>query len=310
MVRTFSVTVCVAAALAGGLAAQEPARVFKSSVAVVPISAVVRDGRGRPITTLKASDFVVRDNGEARPILAFDTDAATPLTIAVVVDTSGSMRLDSKRAAARQVVGALTAELREGVDAVGLFTFDATLHEVRSFTDHTASLDAALGDAVPFGVTSLYDAIAETARRLEARPSGRRAIVVLTDGVDTSSLLAPSDVSSRASAIDVPVYVVATVQKVDQIGYAERATSPASRSTADARDLARWTGGELLWATSAWDAASAARQILSELRHQYVMAVDSAVDGNWRRLDVRVRDPHMIVRARSGYFARDAHPER
>jgi Ca-activated chloride channel homolog len=311
MLRTIPLIVCLAcAAFEAMVDAQNAAPVFKSSVTVVPISAVVRDHRGRTITTLKASDFEVRDNGEPRPILAFQTDESTALTIALLVDTSGSMRLESKLAAAREVVTEIATELRDGIDAVGLFTFDAALHEVHEFTRHPASLDSALTDAAPFGATSLYDSIAETARRLEALPSVRRAIVVLTDGVDTSSALTPTEVSARASAIDVPVYVVATVPRIDQANYVERAASPTARSTADARDLALWTGGDLLWASNAWGAASAARQILAELRHQYFIAVDSARDSAWRRLDVRVRDRRLTVRARSGYFGRDSRPVR
>ena len=272
---------------------------------MVPISAVVRDSRGRAVTTLKQADFEVRDNGEPRKILSFHTDNASPLTIAVLVDTSGSMRHETKLAAARQVVSAIAAELRPGVDAVGLFSFDSVLREMQPFTDRPAPLTAALADADPFGVTSLYDAINETARRVAARPAVRRAIVVLTDCVDTSSALAPAEVSGRASAIDVPVYVVATVPKIDQVDYTERSYAPSAQATSDARHLALWTGGDLFWATNDIDALAAGRLILSELRHQYVIAVDSAADANWRRLEVRVRDRKLIVRARSGYFGRD-----
>jgi VWFA-related protein len=258
------------------------------------------------VTTLKASDFEVRDNGEPRRILSFHTDNASPLTIAVLVDTSGSMRHDAKLAAARQVVSAITGQLRSGIDSVGLFTFDSVLREVQPFTDQPDSVDTALADAAPFGVTSLYDAIAETARRVAATPAVRRAIVVLTDCVDTSSALAPAEVSGRASAIDVPVYVVATVPKIDQIDYTERSLAPGAQSTSDARHLALWTGGDLLWATNDLDALTAGRLILSELRQQYVIAVDSAADANWRRLEVKVRDRKLVVRARSGYFGRDS----
>jgi Ca-activated chloride channel family protein len=304
MVRKIVFTaMCVAlSASDAALHAQQALPVFKSSVALVPISAVVRDGHGRTISTLTAADFEIRDNGEQRQILSFQADDATPLTIAVLVDTSGSMRLESKLASAREVVAAIAGSLRDGVDAVGMFAFDAALHELHGFTEHPASIHAALGDAAPFGATSLYDAIAETARRIERRPSVRRAIVVLTDGIDTSSALAPAAVSAIASAIDVPVYVVATVPGIDALTYLERASAPNARATADTRDLAQWTGGDLLWATSATTAASAARAILTELRHQYLIAVDSAADSSWRRLDVRVRNPRLTVRARSGYY--------
>jgi len=311
MFQKSAVIVCTACGIFGtAVGAQQAPPLFKSSVAAVPISAVVRDNRGRTVTTLKATDFEVRDNGEPKPILTFAIDETMPLTIAVLVDTSGSMLLDSKLAAARQVVNDLSASLRDGIDTIGVFTFDEALHELNAFTEHPASVETSLSHAAPFGVTSLYDAIAETARRLDARLTGRRAIIVVTDGVDTHSALAPADVSARASAIDAPVYIVATAPKIDQANYVERAASPNARSMADAQDLALWTGGTLLWASSAIDAAFASRQILTEIRHQYLIAVDSAGDGVWRRLDVRVRNSRLTVRARSGYFGRDLDPSR
>jgi Ca-activated chloride channel family protein len=303
MNNTFRAAVCLVSVLRAAVGlAQEPVPVFRSSVAVVPIGAVVVDDRGRMVTTLKASDFEVRDNGEARALVSFHVDETAPVAIAVLVDTSGSMRLESKLAAARGVVSSLAASLRPGVDAVGLFTFDASLHELQAFTTFPGSLRSTLDDAAPFGATSLYDAIAETARRLQGQSEGRRAMLVLTDGVDTSSALAAGEVSARASALDVPVYIVATVQKIDQASYRERTANPDGRSTADARDLALWTGGDLRWATSTADAAAAGREILAELRQQYVMSVDAAADGAWRRLEVNVRDRRLRVRARSGYY--------
>ena len=296
--------------VAGRVAAQDAVPSFKSSVDLVPISAVVRDSRGRPVTNLTAADFEVRDAGEIRRIVGFEADDHSPVTIAILVDTSGSMRLESKIGAAREVVRQFTADLQDGRDEVGLFTFDRGLHELHAFTDHPAAVNGSLTDAAPFGATSLYDAIAETARRLEDRPARRRAIVVLTDAVDTSSTLSPADVSARASAIDAPVYVVATVPKIDWLNYAERAAGPNARSTADARDLALWTGGDLLWAAGAEDAAARARQILAELRQQYFIAVESVPVDDWRPLDVRVRAPRLSVRARGGYFARDHHDPR
>ena len=117
--------------------------------------------------------------------------------------------------------------------------------------------------------------------------------------------------SGRASAIDVPVYIVATVPKIDQVDYTERSSRPVRSPPSDARHLALWTGGDLLWATNDIDAAAAGRLILSELRHQYVIAVDSATDANWRRLEVQVRDrrhdrprPQRLLRPRQRHQRR------
>src|SRR4051812_522790 len=306
MLKHTLVTITLACtAVSGSAVAQDAVASFKASVDVVPISAVVRDARGRTITTLQAGDFEVRDNGLLRPILAFQAEDHAPVTIAILIDTSGSMRLGSKVAAAREVVGRLAADLQDGVDEVGLFTFDDGLHELHPFTDHPAAVNASFADAAPFGITSLYDAIAETARRLERRPAQRRAIVVVTDGVDTGSTLSPSEVSARASAIDAPVYVVATVPRIDHASYVDRASGANPRSTADVRDLALWTGGDLLWATAVGEAAASARRIVSELRQQYMIAIEAAAADDWRPIEVRVRNRRLVVRTRAGYFGRE-----
>jgi VWFA-related protein len=288
--------------LAPAAAQEQPAvPTFKSSVEVVPISAIVRDRHGRMVTSLTAADFEVVDKGERRSILDFQTDKASPITLAVLVDTSGSMRVGAKLAFAREVLKRLAVDLQDGRDEVSLFTFDAALHEQQPFTLHPAALEGALDGADPFGVTSLYDAIAETARRLGDRPAPRRAVVVITDGLDTSSARTAPEVSGLASSIDAPVYVVATVPPIDYMAQAERGTNTA-RFSADLRDLATWTGGDLLWVTAPTDAGLQARQIISELRHQYLITIEPALDQAWRPIDVRVRDRRLTVRARSGYF--------
>jgi hypothetical protein len=99
-----------------------------------------------------------------------------------------------------------------------------------------------------FGTTSLYDATAAAARQLAARSAAHKAIIVLTDGVDTSSTLAAPQVSGLASSIAVPVYIVATVPLIDQRSMLETAERAAGTDAADLRDLAEWTGGQLVFA--------------------------------------------------------------
>lgn len=284
---------------------QEPAPTFKSSVALVPISAVVRDRHGRLVTSLTAADFEVRDKGERRRILSFQTDRTGPITLALLVDLSGSMRVGPKLGFARKVLQRLVDQLRDGRDEVALYTFDEALHEEQPFTLHPSAIGSALSGAEPFGTTSLYDAIAATAHRFEDRPAARRAIVVFTDGVDTSSTLTPSAVSALASSIDVPVYVVVTVPPIDYTQFVEKEAARPGRVEGDLRDLAAWTGGDLLWATVPEDTVARAWQILTELRYQYLLAIESAGEPEWRPLDVRVRNRSLTVRTRSGYYSRD-----
>lgn len=290
--------------LSPAIAAQAPVATFKTSVAVVPISAVVQDRRGRMITSLTASDFEIIDNGQRRAILDFHAEQNSPLAIAVLIDTSGSMRVSAKFALAHEVLKQLGVVLQDGRDELSLFSFDASLHVEHSFSPHPAAVADALEGAEPFGTTSLYDAIAQAATQVSERPSPRRALVVLTDGIDTSSAMTASQVSALASSIDIPVYVVATVAPIDRAAYEARVESQPPPEGGDLRELAVWTGGELYWVTRTEEAAMQARSIVAELRHEYLITVESADSAGWRPLEVRVRKRALAVRARSGYFGR------
>jgi len=282
---------------------EAPQHIFRSAVDLVTIQASVRDARGRVVQGLTRADFEVRDNGQVRPVIEFRADQQSPITLAILVDMSGSMSVGVKIAMARQAYESVLAHLREQ-DEVALFTFDSSLHERHGFTHDFARLKDGLSTFEPFGTTSLYDATAATARRLADQPATRRAIVVLTDGIDTSSSLTASQVSGVASSIDVPVYIVATVPSIDQRAMMEATERGARSDTADLRDLAEWTGGHLAFASTFTETIVAASSIVNELRQQYVLAIEAAPEREWRRLDVRMKNPStsVTVKARGGYF--------
>jgi VWFA-related protein len=289
------------------LHAQEAAKpaqpTFRSAADVVTIHAAVRDARGRVVSGLTSEDFEVRDNGQLRSILSLRSDRDSPISLAILVDMSGSMRMGPKIAMARQAYDSILSQLRQGEDEVALFTFDEALHERHGFTRDLASLKNGLAEFEPFGTTSIFDGTASAARQVAGRAGTRKAVVVLTDGIDTSSALTAAEVSGTASAIDVPVFVVATVPSVDQRLALEQSQRGAASSTADMRDLADWTGGQFVFASSFAETLAAASRLVDDLRQRYVLAVEAADGREWRRLDVRVRRPSTIVKARSGYFA-------
>jgi Ca-activated chloride channel homolog len=270
---------------------------------MVTVSAVVRDQKGRLVRALKRDQFEVLDAGERRKIVEFRPDEAA-VTVAILFDASGSMGVASKVEAAKRAAGDVMAWLQVGRDEVALFSFDTRLEELQGFTSSQSDLQKTLAGVEAFGMTSLHDAIAETARRVAARGGTHRAVVVLTDGVDTSSRLTASEVSGIASAIDVPVYVLAVVSPLDHAGIATSIeASRQGKAAGDLADLAAWTGGGLFVSSRAEDSLDAAREIASELRHQYLIAFEPGSQPGWHRLEVRVRDSKHTVRARSGYFA-------
>lgn len=292
-------------AVGADLVAQAPegsSTTFKSGVEVVTLSAVVRDRDGRLVPNLTASDFEVLDNGSLRRIVGFRSEPA-PLSLALLFDISGSMDLSTKLPRARDAAHQILSWLDPVSDEAALFAFDTELRQLRPFEKPSTSLDDALATVHPFGATSLRDAIAAAAPRVMARGGPRRAVVVLTDGVDTASRTTAAEVSAAASAIDVPVYIIATVSSLDHPGEALAVDGASAAISGELSDLARWTGGTFFMASLPSHVSLAARQIVAELREQYLIAVEPGKQPGWHPLEVRTRDRRMTVRARSGYIA-------
>jgi Ca-activated chloride channel family protein len=289
--------------------AQEPAppvASFKSSVDMVRIAAVVRDHKGRFVTDLTAGDFEVVDGGQTRAITDLQRDLAG-VSIAVLFDVSGSMEghMPNAREAATHVLSWLDASR----DEAAVFTFDTHLDERMPFTAGLRELPPSMSGVVPFGATSLHDAIAQTAKIVGARDGRRRAVVVMTDGADNSSSLKPADVSAIASAIDVPVYIFGIVPSIDNPSADTSTRSVESTAFAGPlADLAAWTGGHVFVASTPGQRSVAARQIVDELRHQYLIAFESSGRPGWHPLVVRARNKDLVIRARSGYIAGQSRP--
>ena len=283
-----------------------PVATFKASVDLVRVSAVVRDRRGRLVQDLAVRDFEVLDGGEPRRIQEFRHDD-TAISVALLFDVSGSMesRMVHARETAEQVLSWMTLK----GDEAAVYTFDTRLEEVSPFTAGLQRLPSSMGALTPFGATSLHDAVAHTAEKVATREGLRRAVVVLTDGLDNASRLTPSDVSGIASSIDVPVYIVGIVSAIDNPSADISATTyERSALTGPLSDLAYWTGGRAFLASSIADRSQTARQIVDELRHQYLIAFESSGKPGWHPLVVRAKDKDLTVRARSGYFAGQSRP--
>jgi VWFA-related protein len=287
---------------------QEPSAAprFRSSVDMVSVAAVVRDRKGRFVTDLLKKDFEVLEAGQAKDIVDFRAELNGPVKVAVLVDVSGSMRMAQRTTEARRAADHIFANLARG-DEAAVFSFDTMLSEVQNFTGDRTKLQAAVGGVnKPYGQTSLYDAIAATARMVAgASKSGasglpqRSAVVVITDGVDTRSRMTPTEVAEAASGIDVPVYILAVVSVVDDPR--ENDDDQRAAAASNLQDLARGTGGELFISSAPAHASIAARQVIGELRHQYVLAFAASTRAGWRPLEIRTRKDRLTVRARSGY---------
>lgn len=259
---------------------------FTSGVSLVEVYATVTDKDGRHVTGLTTADFAVEEDGRLQQIDAF-AHGAFPLALAVGIDRSFSIpqaRLSATVAAAKRLLESLSPDDQVMVLAVG--------SEIEQLAPLSASRPAALAalDRLDrWGTTPLYDAIVSAIEAVQTA-TGRRALILLSDGHDRYSTISATDMIAQARRRDVLVYPVAT----------------DNRPAPVLAELAAATGGRS-FSTSDRRLASVLFAIGDELRHQYLLGYtpSTAPDAmpGWRSIRVRVTRPGTRVRARDGYFA-------
>lgn len=276
---------------------------FRASANMVPISVTVRDDRGRLVTDLARDDFEVLSDGAPKAILQFQSEPS-PITVALLMDRSGSMRVSYRAEAANEAARLLVSAMSPATDRLGLFAFDTSLTQATAFTAVSPDSLKALESLAPFGATSLYDALDYASHALVSDGAPRRAVVAMTDGMDTSSLLTASELAQRAAGIDVPVYVVMMAMGADAEAAREKPAQPGTGRSTSLQQLTESTGGSLFFSSAPSHSSQAARTIVTELHQQYLLAFTADSRPGWHRLTVRTRHHHHTVRARAGYVTR------
>jgi VWFA-related protein len=214
--------------------------------------------------------------------------------VALLVDGSGSMRLGAASDAARRISEAILNSLDANRDDAALMSFDRRLLTIHGFTHDFWRIRTSLDTLESWGMTSLYDAIAGTAGMVAGKSQNRRAVVVLTDGVDTGSAYTPEQVSRIASSIDVPVYVFAL---------GDVTTDGNGHVVGSLHDLALETGGDVIVANTPRLVDAGIQRLVEELRHQYLISFRANSFDGLRRVQVRAMRKDLTVRTRAWYFA-------
>jgi Ca-activated chloride channel family protein len=290
----FALTIALSVPLSVRAQEQDDPPRFRASVDVVTIAAVVRDKHGRVVPSLTKDDFTVLEGGQKRPIVEFQPDANGPISVALLIDGSGSMRQSS--AISKRLGETLLALLNAHSDEMALMSFDTRLITLRDFTSDFQQLRAGLNEVETWGATSLYDAIAGAAAVVEQHTRKRRAVLVVTDGSDNWSTYSAEKVAWIASTIDVPVYVLAVTANA-------AGASDAQTAGGELGDLARATGADYFSADTETRQAMALGRIIEDLRHQYLIAIEPSRGAGLRSLEIRTRKPTLKVRARQWYAA-------
>jgi VWFA-related protein len=287
---------------AGLLAApQEPPRAaFRSSLDLVSVAVIVRDSGGRLVKGLHARDFEIVEREAVRPVVHFETARNADARLALLVDSSGSMVVGTRPERTRMAADLLIAGMRPA-DTATVFSFDSGVRRLADYTGNPDRLRAAVSSVLPYGATSLFDAIVSVAGTVQGDTPRARALVLLTDGIDTASLHSAEDAATAASRLDLPVYVLG----VGRLAGEERdAARSDGRPGFNVADLARRTGGLSADASSPDQLSAATATILDELHQQYLMAFAGDSTPGWHPLQVRVRKGRVNARSRDGYFVR------
>ena len=262
---------------------------FTSGVNVVEVYATVTDATGEPVQGLTRSDFAIRENGEEQQISTFAA-GEFPLSVAIAIDRSFSMggdRLALARSAARIFLGELRPDDRSMLIAVG-----SRVEIAAPLSSDRRAQFAVISQLDAFGTTGLYDSIVTAIDAIQ-QAAGRRALVLLSDGVDRYSTASAGQAIEHARRSDVLVYPIA-------LG---RARPPVFA------ELATLTGGRSFYLRDPKTLTETLRGIARELRHQYLLGYSPSrpiVPGRdeWRAIEVSVSRPNVRVRARDGYLVK------
>ncbi len=306
--KAIPATLCGFALLALAVAqqpAQKPGTVdppeqrITVDVTRVNVLFTVTDKKGRFITDLGKDDFSVAENKKPQVIQEFTAETDLPLRIAILIDTSNSIR-DRFKFEQEAAVDFINSVIRPRQDKAMLVSFDTAAEMVTDLTDEPDKLAKAIRDLRPGGGTALYDAIYFACRdRLQQdqpRHKFRRAIIIVSDGEDNQSRVTRDQALEMAQKADVVIYGISTnISRIE--GDGDKVLNYLSQET----------GGQAFFPFKAQDLSQSFENIANELRRQYNIFYRPEplkADGLYHAITVKVNNrKDLVVRARKGYFA-------
>jgi len=272
---------------------------IRFDVTRVSVLFTVSDKKGRFITDLTKDEFEINENKKPQKIAEFTAESDLPLRLAILIDTSNSIR-ERFKFQQEAATSFIETVVRHGRDRAMLVSFDTSAELVSDLTDDTQKLSAAVRDLRPGGGTALYDAIFFACRDklMKEQPPEkfRRAMVLLSDGEDNQSHWTRDQALEMAQKADVVIYTISTnISHIDTDG------------DKVLRYFAQETGGSAFFPFKASDLAQSFENIANELRHQYIALYRPEplkADGLYHKLEIKVKNrKDLVVRARQGYYA-------
>ena len=277
------------------LRSQQDDDVIRTNTELVVLNVTVTDKGGQYVPGLRLSDFTILEDGKQVPLEVISSFSVheSPFASVVLLDTSGSMesRLSLARSAAIRFLDRLRDE-----DVAAVYKFDSKVEQVQEFSGDRDLAPMAYGVKAT-GLTTLNDAIVDAAKALASRPEKRKAIVVLSDGLDTFSKASADKAIESALAIGASIYAV-------DMSATDGNASRNQQSAGVLRSFAEKSGGRFVATPGGPALRDAFASIADELGHQYTIAFRPANekrDGKWHKLDVKMSRSDLVVRSRKAY---------
>jgi len=271
---------------------------FRVTVDLISLNVTVTDTRNRFITDLLQEEFSVFEDGISQEVSVFSREDL-PIRMVLLIDASASM--NEKMAFAQEAAVNFVGEMKDD-DLTEVVDFGSRAHVLQPFTADVAKLNRAIRMTQAGGTTSLYNALYIALKNLSRRRQDirRQAIIVLSDGEDTSSLVTFDQVMELAKDTDVTIY---TISLRKSGGRRSRAFSRAEHVL---KKLAEETGGQWFFPGQLQELDSVYARIATELKSQYNIGYVSnnpKRDGSWRRVVVQTSIQNLLVRTKLGYYA-------
>jgi Ca-activated chloride channel family protein len=299
------------------LAAWPPAAVFAQEkvqdqaaheyvVRAITLAVTVQDAKGAFINNLTEKDFTIYENNKKKPITYFMHDFGAPLSLTVLLDVSGSMAIDNKLAECKPVLRDLATRILRYRDELGLLLFADGQVEVgaKHSTDKTEFLKV-LEKTEAYGQTALNDAVAVSPEYATRAKNEKRAILLITDGVENDSQATPEQALAIARRVDVPIYIIGyKIPLAEQLTAHKRSAGLTAAGIVETLEkFARATGGKAWFLNQPTDLAEVVREIKAEQAHQYIIGYTSYQDTADLYRWIRVTTPKTKyrIRTRQGY---------
>jgi len=279
---------------------------YNVTVNAITIAVTVQDKKGRYVNELEEKDFIVYENGEKKAITYFQHDQSAPLSLTVLLDVSGSMALENKFEECRQALRILAEKILSARDEIALLVFADGEVEVatRHSTDKTAFI-AALEREKAYGKTALNDAVAVSPEFAVRAKNEKRALLLITDGIENDSQSTAEQALEIARRVDVPIYVIGyKIPRAEEI-LAKHKRAAGLTPAGIVETLNRFalaTGGKAFFLDDTESLLAAFYEIKREQSHQYIIGYTSyKEDDRYRRIRVVTVKGNYNIRTRQGY---------